>query len=87
MEVAFKPSFIRLYNKLPPLLQEEVLEKIDLLRETRNHKKLRVHKLHGRMKGLYSFSINYQYRIIFMFGDKKKLSAVLLTIGDHDLYQ
>jgi plasmid maintenance system killer protein len=87
MEVHFKPSFVRLYNKLPPALQEEVREKIDLLKDISNHQKLRVHKLQGAMKDTYSFSINYHYRIVFMFENKKKSSAVLLVIGTHEIYQ
>ncbi len=87
MEVSFKPSFVRLYHKLPPPLQDEVREKIDLFKNTGNHPRLKVHKLHGKLKDAYSFSVNYHYRIVFIFEDKKKSSAVLLSIGDHEIYQ
>ena len=86
MEVHFKPSFIREYNKLESQLQEEVRDKIELLKDVINHEKLRVHKLHGSMRGMYSFSVNYQYRVVFVFENKKKTSVVLLIIGTHEIY-
>jgi len=35
----------------------------------------------GKLKGLYSFSVEYDCRIIFYFFDDK---AVLIDIGKHD---
>ena len=85
MEVHFKPIFVRQFNKLDPALQEEVQEKIELLKNTDNHKQLKVHKLKGRLLGTYSFSVNYQTRIVFMYESKQ--STVLLAVGDHDVYK
>jgi len=87
MEVAFAPSFIRALA-LPAGLQEDALEKIDLFHETKNHKQLKVHKLTGRLVDRYSFSVNFQTRIVFRFSKQKKpKTAFLLTIGDHDVYK
>jgi len=85
IHVLYKPTFLRQYNALNPELQEEVLEKIELFQSTRNHKQLKVHKLKGRLKGKYSFSVNYQTRIVFVY--EKKNEAVLLAVGDHDVYK
>ena len=79
------PSFIRNLKKLPLGLQEEAIEKIELFKNPSNHRSLRVHALHGELRGRYSFSVNYRYRIVFMF-EKKKTETVLLTIGDHAVY-
>lgn len=87
IHVHFKPAFVRLYNKLSVDLQEEVRDKIDLFKDPRNHKKLRVHKLHGVLKDTYSFSVNYNYRIVFVFENHKKTSAVLLVVGTHEIYE
>ena len=83
--IKYVSEFIRSYNKLELDLQKEVLEKIQLFKKTENHKSLKTHKLHGRLRGRYGFSVNYKYRIIFEYIDKK--TAVLLTIGDHDIYK
>ena len=85
MRVIFKPAFLRQLKKLEPALQGEAIEKIALFKDFNDHSALRVHALHGPLKGLHSFSVNYRYRIAFVF-EKKKTEAALLTIGDHAVY-
>ena len=85
MKIIYSPKFIRQFKKLIPSLQEEILEKIEFFKLEKNHKVLRVHKLHGDLKGSLSFSVNYQYRIVFEYIDDKKIS--FLAIGDHDIYK
>lgn len=65
MEILYKPTFIRQFNKLEELLQDEIIEKIELFKDKKNHKQLKVHKLTGKLKDFYSFSVNYSYRIVF----------------------
>ncbi len=84
LNVYSKASFIRKMNALPNALSEEALEKIELLKETKNHRMLKVHKLHGPLAGLHSFSVNYKTRIVFEYISKKEI--VLLSIGDHEIY-
>lgn len=86
MEVTYAPQFKRKFKKLSKKLQEEGLEKIILFAEPNNHSQLQVHKLKGRMDGRWSFSVNYRYRIVFTW-QKQNESAILLTIGDHSLYE
>ncbi len=86
MEVIFKPMFFRQLKKFPPLLQEEVLEKLDLFENPENHQQLRVHKLQGRMRNCWSFSVNYEYRIVFEW-EKRNTSAIILAIGTHKIYE
>jgi plasmid maintenance system killer protein len=83
--IIFLPTFVKLFNKLESDLQSEVLEKIDLFKNPRNHEQLKVHKLHGKLKNRYSFYVNYKFRIIFTYVSKKE--AVLLTVGDHEVYK
>ena len=85
MEIQYTPAFIRQFNTLEADLKEEAYEKIDLFRDKKNHQKLKVHKLTGRLAGRYSFSVNYRYRIVFSYIAKDTL--VFLTIGDHDVYK
>ena len=84
MKVLFKPVFVRKFNKLELALQEEVLEKIELLGSIKNHKQLKVHRLKGRLSDRYSFSVNYKTRVVFHYQSKKEI--VLLSTGDHDVY-
>jgi plasmid maintenance system killer protein len=85
LSISFKPSLIRQVNKLEEELVDEVFEKIELFRNPLNHGTLRVHKLHGRLKNCFSFSVNYRFRIVFTWQSKNE--AVLLILGDHDIYK
>ena len=85
MVIFFKPNFIRQYKNLEPRLQEEVEEKIELFKNPKNHRRLKIHKLTGRLSGRYSFYVNYKVRIVFSYISKN--GAVLLAIGSHSVYE
>ena len=85
MEIYFTPRFRNEFKKLPIALQDEANEKIALLCDHGNHKTLKVHKLHGQLDGRYSFSVNYAFRVVFMYLSKDKVA--LLSIGDHNVYK
>lgn len=85
LTVLYKPTFVRQYKKLPEALRQEAKEKIAIFRKNPNHPFLKTHKLKGKLKGFFSFSVNYAYRIIFSYESKN--TSVLLTIGDHQIYQ
>lgn len=84
IEIGFKPSFIRQVKCLEENLRVEVLEKIELFKDRKNHKALKVHKLHGALADCRSFSVNYKTRIVFRYETKNE--AVLLAIGDYGIY-
>ena len=84
MKVSYAPNFVRQFKALDGALQQEILEKIHLFQDRKNHNVLRVHKLHGRLSGRYSFSVNYRFRIVFSY--LSRFEAVLLGIGDHTIY-
>ena len=84
LRVLYKASFIRQYAKFPLLLQQEVKEKIALFQKNPRDPSLRVHKLKGALQECFSFSVNYRYRIVFVFLDKKTVR--LLSVGDHTVY-
>jgi len=43
---------------------------------------LRTHKLTGRLKGLWAFSVSFDCRVIFKFLSKTEI--LLIDIGGHD---
>lgn len=85
MEIEYKPTFIKQYACFENSLKEEIKEKIELFRNGKNHKQLKVHKLKGKLSKYYSFSVNYKYRIVFIYQSRSR--AALLAIGDHDVYK
>ena len=84
-EVIYTARFLRQYRRLTPALQTEAKEKVTIFKKNPHDPLLKTHKLHGRLKGYWSFSVNYKYRIIFEYDDKS--TAALLKIGDHDIYE
>ena len=88
LEIIFTASFMREAKRLTKLnkdLGDEIAEKIELFRNRRNHKKLKVHKLRGNLAGFWSFSVNYQYRIIFELRSRNEV--IFHDVGDHDVYR
>ena len=77
MDIAYTPSFLRLLKNCSSDLQEEVIQKIEEFRKEQNHLSLKVHKLKGRLKGQYSFAVNYKIRIVFLYLDTKPKTALL----------
>ena len=82
LTVEYSSRFVRTFRKLDPALQEEVIEKVVLFKSATNHKKLKVHKLTGKLKRVWSFSVNYRVRITF--AKPKKNVFLLETLGTHD---
>lgn len=85
VQIMFLPRFLKEMKRLERALQEEAVEKIGLFKDSANHRALKVHRLHGPLKGRYSFSINYRYRIVFKYISKSEVA--FLTVGDHAIYQ
>ncbi|MEK7546135.1 MAG: type II toxin-antitoxin system mRNA interferase toxin, RelE/StbE family [Patescibacteria group bacterium] len=86
MDVSYSPTFVRMFKALPEALQDEVIEKIEVFKDSANHKALKVHKLSGRLKDRYSFSVNYKTRIVFTHLNREHREACLLAVGDHAVY-
>ena len=85
MKVAYTPQFVRMFKKLEQALKEEAVEKIELFTQDSTHALLKAHKLKGKLKNRYSFSANYQTRIIYTPISKSEVA--FLAIGDHDVYK
>lgn len=84
-KIYYSSHFIRAVKKLNPDLQAEAIEKESLFVVDCFNPILKTHKLTGKLKAKWSFSVNYSYRILFKFlsGDQ----ALSIDIGDHDIYK
>ena len=86
MKVEYSKKFLRQYNKLPAEVRDLAEEKEEIFKKDPFDSRLRTHKLKGKLNGLYSFSINYRYRIAFDFeGENGK--ARFHAIGNHTIYE
>lgn len=85
MDIYHSSKFEREYKKLSRAVQEFAEEKENIFRNNPFDPRLDTHKLSGRLKGLWSFSINQKDRIVFEFA--KKNIVWFHSVGDHSIYQ
>ena len=83
----YAPSFLRSLKKIKKKdteLFDEVIEKLELVKEKKYHKQLKMHALKGVLRGKHAFSVNYKIRVICkMVHDE----IHVLDIGDHSIYE
>jgi addiction module RelE/StbE family toxin len=85
MQVETVKKFDKQYKKLPAKIQKEFAKRIELFLTDRNHKLLNTHKLSGSLKGLWSFNVTTDIRVIF--DDSYYDVLILVAIGSHsELY-
>ncbi|MDO8575613.1 MAG: type II toxin-antitoxin system mRNA interferase toxin, RelE/StbE family [bacterium] len=66
-------------------IQKIAKKKIDNFKKNHKHPSLKTHKLNGILADYFSFSVDYEIRIVFEFG--KKDTVHFLKIGDHSIYK
>jgi mRNA-degrading endonuclease YafQ of YafQ-DinJ toxin-antitoxin module len=86
MEISFSNSFKKTFEKKVKGnkdLEEKFWTKISIFLINPFDSKLRTHKLSGKLKELWSFSIENDIRVIFFFTDNQT-KAVFTDFGSHD---
>jgi mRNA-degrading endonuclease YafQ of YafQ-DinJ toxin-antitoxin module len=71
------------FLKRHPELRQPYYKTLQLLEANPFHSSLRLHPLKGKLKGLYSISINLSYRLTLEFLIQEH-SLLLVNLGDHD---
>jgi mRNA-degrading endonuclease YafQ of YafQ-DinJ toxin-antitoxin module len=85
IKVSFSSSFRRAFKKRIKSnteLESRFWTKLEIFTNNPVEPSLRTHKLSGKMKGLWSFSVEYDQRVLFYFTDDG--NAVFIDIGNHD---
>jgi addiction module RelE/StbE family toxin len=86
MEIAFSSTFNRSFKKKikgRKEIEDLFWEAAALFIQDPFHSSLKTHKLSGKLKDLWSFSVEYDLRVIFYFEDNNS-KAVFVYIGSHD---
>jgi len=71
------------FAKKHPDLVSQYGKTLKLLEIDPNHSSLRLHPLKGKLKDLYSVSVNISYRITLEFFITEK-EIILVSVGRHD---
>lgn len=86
MELALSSSFKRAFKKKVKgrkEIEDLFWAAVDLFIKNPYDPSLKTHKLSGKLKDLWSFSIEYDLRVAFYFVDNNS-KAVFVAIGTHD---
>lgn len=78
-------DFEKSFHKLPIYIQNLAIKKDKWFRKDAFDRRLHTHKLKGELEGYWSYSINYEYRILFRFLNDGE--AIYYDIGTHDIYK
>jgi addiction module RelE/StbE family toxin len=85
LEISFSDSFKRAFKKRikgNENLERNFREKLEQFKNNPFDKSLKTHKLSGKLKDLWSFSLEYDRRVLFYFTDDGKV--VFVDIGNHN---
>lgn len=83
--IHFNKDFSDQFKSLPALIQKKAIKQEQLFRENPFHPSLRLHKLKGKLDGLWSISLDRKHRIIFdVLGDG---DILFISIGTHSIYE
>ena len=85
MQIIYSAQFIRDYKRLDSRTKEKAEEKEEIFRENPFNAILKTHKLSGRLDNLWSFSVDYDCRIIFEIKTEKVF--IFHAIGGHSIYK
>ncbi len=84
MKIFYSPEFTYKYQKLPSDIRSKAKKKEKIFRENPFDRRLKTHKLQGRMSEFWAFSIDPKYRIVFQF--EKNNLVKFYSIGGHSIY-
>lgn len=85
MRIIVSPRFEKNYKSLPKRIKQKAKEQELFFRKNPFDPRLKTHRLTGREKEAWAFSINYSYRIKFIFLTEDEV--LFLDVGTHEIYK
>jgi len=85
MRIFYSSKFAREYKKLSLDTKKTAEKKEKIFRQNPFDSKLKIHRLTGKLKNYWSFSIDFKHRIIFELVDEKTIW--FHSVGTHDIYR
>lgn len=84
IRIVHTARFFQSVKQLPRLIHKRLTQRDILFRVDFFDPRLSTHKLHGRFKGFWAYSVDFRYRVIFIFRDQK--TVVYYDVGLHKIY-
>jgi len=84
-KILYSSQFEKSFKKIPENIAQLFNDKQSFFILNSFNPILKTHKLKGRLKEYYSFSVNLEYRVIFKMISNEKI--LFLDIGTHEIYK
>lgn len=85
MKIYYSSKFAKEYKRLPKKIKDLAEKRERIFRKNPHDARLKTHKLTGKLKEYWAFSIDYQYRIIFEFVEEDTIW--FHSVGTHEIYK
>lgn len=83
--IHYNETFEKQFRTLSKIIQKKAVKAETLFRTNPFHPSLRLYKLEGKLKGLWSISLDMKYRIIFKPLEDGMI--LFISIGVHSIYE
>lgn len=80
MTIHYTSAFIKSFNNLPRNVQELAIGQEKIFKQNPNDPRLHSKPLKGKLKGVHSFRITRNYRLLYAWKDKE--NVIFYEIGD-----
>lgn len=85
MNIYYASKFLKEYKKLPLEVKQLAEKKEKIFRDNPFEISLKTHKLSGKLKDFWSFSIDHKHRIVFEIEDNDEIW--FYAVGGHEVYK
>ena len=84
IKIIHTARFLKSLKRLPKPIREKTEEGDRIFRKNPSDPALNTHKLHGRFKKFWAYSVDHSNRVIFIFRNKNEV--VYYEIDPHSIY-
>lgn len=77
--------FKKAFKRLPNIIKKKAKLRDEMFRENPFSQNFQTHKLKGKLKDYWSYSVDNNYRVLFRFLGED--SAIYFNIGTHKIYK
>lgn len=85
MKIYYSTKFAKEYKRLPLKIKLRAEKQEKIFRQNPFDPRLKTHKLSGKLQEFWSFSVDYQRRIIFELVDQN--TVWFHSVGSHQIYR
>ena len=86
MKIGYHRKFQKSFKKLPPNLKQKTIETIEIFLQNPNDRRIKNHKLKGKLKKFRAICVAFDLRIVFEEGTNY-VDVLFLDIGSHTVYK